>query len=265
MTGSTQECIILWESTGAVTRVVDCPWSFLTGGVNANSTGPQRCYFVSSAGAVHVIDGAREMGKRTMCGTAAGETVNGTITSAPDAVSIVDSGATFPANCVGFEVYMLSGDTKGESQTITTRTSDTDLVIDSLSTTPAAGDRYSIAPIVGDLEFAQLHIDRPDTFDSFVRKVGTSISCSFSDLAGEVTSNDPNRFVEMGFRTAGSSITSSDVAYNSIPDKCVGAVSAAAVRLHPYLKFLGSNVDWELQGILVHGLLGISEAQSRQT
>ncbi|KKM45172.1 hypothetical protein LCGC14_1561180, partial [marine sediment metagenome] len=104
---STQECIILWESTGAVTRVVDCPWSFLTGGVNANSTGPQRCYFVSSAGAVHVIDGAREMGKRTMCGTAAGETVNGTITSAPDAVSIVDSGATFPANCVGFEVYML--------------------------------------------------------------------------------------------------------------------------------------------------------------
>lgn len=262
-----KEAIILWEATGAVTRLVDCPWSFLVGGPNVLTNGPQRAYFVMDDGTVSCIDGAREMGKRTMCGTGSSETVNGTVTAGTDADTIKDSTATFPANIVGHRVYIRSGDYKDEDGLVTTRVSATELTLDAtdkLSGSPAVGDRYSIAPVITEVVLSQLEGDG-DVIDPFVRKVGTAISIAFSRLGGETDSDDDNAEVRMGFQKGLQPLTWADVALNATPDSCVGRVNTGDTRLYPYLKFYGSNQDWEMQAVLVHGLLGLSEAQTRQS
>jgi hypothetical protein len=266
-----KEAVILWEATGAVTRVVDCPWAFLVGGPNVKTNGPQRAYFVMDDGTVSCIDGAREMGKRTMCGTGSSETVNGTVTAGTDADTIKDSTATFPANIVGHQVYMRSGTYKDESGLVTTRVSATELTLDAsnkLSGSPTVGDRYSIAPVITEVVLSQLEGEDAhgrDVIDPFSRKVGTSISIAFSRLGGEVDSDDDNAEVRMGFQKGLQPLTWVDVALNATPDSCVGRVNAGDTRLYPYLKFYGSNQDWEMQAVNVHGLLSLSEAQTAQS
>jgi len=253
------ECFILWESTGAVTRLVDCPWTFLVGGPNVKTDGPQRAYFVDDSGVVSCIDAAREMGKRTMCGTGAGETVNGDVTSASQ-THIVDTGATFPVNCVGHKVYITSGDLVGEIATVTARGSATDLTVTGLSDSLTIGDQYSVAPVVTELVMPQL--SGPQGLDPFCRKTGNAISVAFSDFGGETGGSDPNAFVTMGFKRNNQVLRSTEVDLSLIPDQCVGRVNAADVRLYPYLKFVGSNIDFQLQSLLVKGILGASETQS---
>jgi hypothetical protein len=253
------ECFILWESTGAVTRLVDCPWTFLVGGPNVKTDGPQRAYFVDNAGVVSCIDAAREMGKRTMCGTGAAETVNGTVTSISQ-THVIETGATFPVNCVGHKVYITSGDLVGEIATITARNSATDLTVTGLSDDLAVDDQYSVAPVVTELVMPQL--SGPQGLDPFCRKIGKSLSVAFSDFGGETGGDDPNAFVTMGFKRNDQVLRNTEVDLNLVPDQCVGRVNAADTRLYPYLKFVGSNVDFQLQSLLVHGILGASEAQS---
>jgi hypothetical protein len=207
------------------------------------------------------------MGKRTMCGTGSTETVNGTVTSGTTDGTIKDSTATFPANIVGHRVYIRSGDYEDESGLVATRVSATELTLDAgdkLSGSPAVGDRYSIAPVITEVVLSQLEGD-DNVIDPFVRKVGSAISVAFSRLGGETDSDDDNAEVKMGFQTGRQSLLGVDVALNGTPDSCVGRVNAGHTRLYPYLKFYGSNQDWEMQAVNVHGLLGLSEAQTRQS
>jgi len=193
------ECFILWEATGAITRLTDCPWVFLAGGNDVLTNGSQRAYFILSDGTVHCIDGAREMGKRSMCGTGASETVNGKVTTA-SSTQIVDSGATFPVNCVDHKVYIHNGPMEGDALTITARNSATTLTVtglsESTSVTSGSETRYSIAPVVTELVFQQL--DGAGGVDPFSRKIVTAMSAAFSDLAGESGTDDTNAFIRMG-------------------------------------------------------------------
>ena len=260
---SKQEAYLLWESTGAVTKLEDVPWVFLTGGPDPLTDGPSRAYFVTATGQVHVMDGAREMGKRSMCGTAAGETLNGTA-SGGTTTTLVDSGAVFPANCVGFKVYFLSGANEGGESIITIRNSDSQITFfPALAATVAETDRFSISPVITRLTLPVLQGEGGQV-DPFVRKIVTSLRASFSDLAGETTANDVNGFFRMGIKEQSTVLATSEVAFNSVPDKTSVYVNVASTRPFPYFEFKGANQDWELQGALVKGTLGISEAQSRQ-
>ena len=256
---SKKEAYILWEATGAVTKLIEIPWTFLTAGPDALTDGPQRAYFITSTGTVHVIDGAREMGKRSLCGTTLTETVNGTCTTA-SATAIIDATATFPANCVGFRVYMLSGARIGESLTITARASATNLTVTGLSGTTAVGDRYSVSPVVTRITLPQL-VGQGGDIDPFVRKIVTAMMVAFSDLGGEYTG--VNGKVTMGLKQNLTTIGSTEVPLDLVPDQVVGRLNLASTRALPFLEFKGGNLDFEMQAVLVKGILGISEFQSR--
>lgn len=260
------ECFILWEATGAVTRLTDCPWAFLVGGNDVLTDGSQRAYFIQTDGMVHCIDGARTMGKRSMCGTGASETVNGTVTTA-SATQIIDSGATFPVNCVGHQVYIHNGNMEGDKVEVTARNSATTLTVtglsESTSTTSGLETRYSIAPVVTELVLQQL--SGQEEIDPFSRKIVTAMTVAFSDLGGETATTDTNSFVRLGVWRNRQRLTETEQRMNIIPDKMQARVSAADVRVYPSLRFLGGNLDFEIQAVLIHGLLSPSEAQSRQS
>jgi len=261
---STKEAYLLWESTGAVTKIEDIPWSFLVSGPDVETDGPQRAYFITSTGAVHVIDGARAMGKRSMCGTSGSETVNGTATSGSDATTLVDSTATFPANCPGFKVHILSGDRANESATISTRDSDTQLTISGLSGTLSVGDRYSISPVVTRITMPQV-VSQGGQVDHFVRKTVTSMSAAFSDLGGETGGSDPNNKFNFGMKKGTSILGRNEVDINGTADATATRVNYAGLELFPFVEFKGGNMDFELKSVMVKGILGVSEAESRQT
>jgi len=259
---SKAEAYVLWEATGAVTKIVDAPWTFIAAGPDVLTDGPQRAFFITSTGAVHVIDGARQMGKRSMCGTSISETVNGTVT-APSIENVIDSAATFSPNCVGFKVHFLSGVLAGESYTIVATTTNPTpaLVIDGFfADVPSVGDRYSVAPVVTRVTLPQL-VGQGGDIDPFVRKVVTSMSAAFSDLGGEYAG--VNGKVTFGVKQHLTTLGSTEANLDQVPDQCVGRVNLGSLRPHPFLEFKGGNLDFELQSVLVKGVLGISEFQSR--
>jgi hypothetical protein len=254
-----KQCYLLWEATGAVTKVEDCPWTFLASGPDVLTDGPQRVYFITNTATVHVIDGSRQMGKRSMCGTTLTETVNGTTTTA-SATNLIDTAATFPANCVGFRAYILSGLRSGESAEITVRNSATNLTITGLSGTLAVGDRYSVSPVLTRITLPQL-VGQGGDIDPFVRKTTTAMTVAFSDLGGEYAG--VNGKVVMGVKQNLTTLGSTEVAMDPVPDQVVGRVNLHSTRCFPFIEFKGGNLDFEVQSVLVKGILGISEFQSR--
>lgn len=256
-----KEMILLWEATGAVTRVVNCPWTFMTDGQDVLSDGVgQRSYLVTSAGVVSVIDAFRESGKITMVGAGLTDTVNGTVTSG-SATAIIDTGATFPQDVVGHNAYILSGDRAGEKVEITARVSDTELTVTGLSGTTATGDRYSIAPVVVHARFARLSGMRAD--DPFPRKVGHTMSASIEMLGGETTTSDPNAFIDMGLRTHDTELSSAEARVNIVPDQVNVRSNRAGAKIFPFVESYGANMDYELDAVLVRGHLSASEASTR--
>ncbi len=256
-----KEMVILWEATGAVTRVVNCPWTFVTDGQDILSDGAgQRSYLVTSGGSVSVIDAFRESGKITMVGAGATDTVNGEVTSA-SATAIIDSGATFPQNVVGHSAYILSGDHAATGVEITARVSDTELTVSGLPGALSVDDRYSIAPVVFRARFARLSGMGSD--DPFPRKVGHSMSASIEELSGETTASDPNAFVDMGLRTRDTVLTTAAVRVNRVPDQVNVRANRGGTKLYPFLEAYGANMDFELDALLVRGHLSASEASTR--
>lgn len=260
---STKEAYLLWEATGAVTKLEDVPWTHLTSGPDVLTDGSQRVYWVADDGSSHVIDGAREMGKRSMCGTGAAETVNGTFTAGTTTTNIADSAASFPANCTGFTMHILSGDLKGETAIIASRDSGVQLTVPTMSGTPAVGDRYSIAPVVTRLVLPVL-VGSEGRPDPFTRKTTVSFMASFSDLAGHVGSDDVNGKFTFGVKQMEVTLGTVEADFNLVPDKTAAYLNRASTRPFPFLEFKGGNQDWELQAVLVQGIQSKSEAQSRQ-
>jgi hypothetical protein len=243
---SKSEAYILWESTGAVTKLEDLPWTHMTAGPDVLTDGSSRAYFVTDAGLVHAIDGGRDMAGRSMCGLLAGETANGTFTAGTTTTNIADSAATFPTGCAGFTLHILSGDLEGETATITSRDSATQLTVPALSGTPAEGDRYSVAPVVTRLVLPVM-VGATGQIDPFTRKTTKNFLASFSDLGGHTGTGES---VETNF--------------NIVPDKTAAYLNRHTTRPFPYLEFKAGNQDWELQSVLVKGIVSESEAQSRQ-
>jgi hypothetical protein len=261
-----KEAFILWEATGAVTRVADCPWTHLVAGTDVGSVGARRAYWVMSDGTTHCIDAHREMGKRSMCGIGAAEAASGAWDSGSSTV-IVDSSVTMPVNCVGHKVYMLTGDLAGESAIISTRDSATQITHEGFTASPAVGDIFSISPVYTELVFQQLGgtSGAPGAPDPYNRKITTSMSMAFSNLGGETGSEDLAPLVWPGVWRGGSRLTETSVDFNVIPDKCVARVNAGDTRPYPSIRFFSGNIDFELQALLVRGVITGSEAQSRQS
>lgn len=257
-----KEAYILWESTGAVTKLEDLPWTHLTAGPEVVEDGPSRAFWVTDSGLVHVIDGQREMAGRSMCGILTGETVNGTFTAGTTTTNVADSAATFPTGCAGFTLHILSGDLLGESTVIASRDSNVQLTVAALSGTPAVGDRYSVAPVVTRLVLPVM-VGATGQPDPFTRKTSKTLMASFSDLGGHTDTTDINGKFRYGVKQMSTVLGSVEADFNIVPDKTAAALNRASTRMFPYLEFKGGDQDYELQAIVVKGILGSSEVQSR--
>jgi hypothetical protein len=256
------ELVILWESTGAITRVIDCPWLHVASGPDVlTGGGSSRAYLVDSIGQVHTIDAAREAGKVTMFGADFDETVNGTITEA-SSTEIIDSAAAFTSKARNFNVYILSGDLEGEQATITDVPNATTLTVSGLSGPLSIGDRYSVGPIIVSVRFPRLTGMGAD--DPFVRKVTSSMSVSIMEPRGEVNTNDVNAFIRLGLTDGTHERASGSVRVNTRPDQMNVRTNAGATRLFPFIESKGANMDYEIDALLVRGQLTASEAESRQ-
>lgn len=257
-----KEMVILWEATGAVTRVVNCPWTLIADGQDVLSDGVgQRSYLVTSSGAVSVIDAFRESGKITMCGAGETDTVNGAMTTPLLSNYICDTGVTFPQDVVGHYAYILSGNYAGTRVQITNRTQDDRLAVSGLPGTLAVGDRYAIAPVVVHARFARLSGMGSD--DPFPRKVGHSMSASIESLGGETGGSDPNAFIEMGLRTQDTVLTTESARVNATPDQVNVRANRGGAKMYPFLESYGANMDYEVEAVLVRGHLSASEASTR--
>ena len=258
-----KEAYVLWESTGAVTRLEDMSWTHLTTGPDVLTDGPHRAYWVMDSGLVHVIDGSRKMAGRSMCGILSGETVNGTFTSGTTTTNIADTAAIFPAGCAGFTMHILSGDLQGESTIIATRDSGTQITVVALSGTPAIGDRYSVAPIVTRLVLPVL-VGATGQPDPFTRKQVKGLMAAFSDLGGHTETSDTNGKFRYGVKQMATILGSVEADFNIVPDKTAVSLSVHSTRCFPFVEFKAGDQDWELQAIVVKGILSASEVQSRQ-
>ncbi len=218
---------------------------------------------ITDAGLVHVVDSAREMAGRSMCGLLSGETVNGTFTSGTTTTNMADSAATFPTGCTGFTMHILSGDLLGESAIITSRDSAIQLTVPALSGTPAVGDRYSVAPIVTRLVLPVL-VGTTGQPDPFTRKTMKSLMAAFSDLGGHTGTTDTNGKFTFGVKQMGTTLGVIETDFNIVPDKTAAVLNRASTRLFPFLEFKAGNQDWEIQSVVVKGIQGSTEAQSRQ-
>jgi hypothetical protein len=195
-----------------------------------------------------------------MCGTTVAETVNGTCTTG-SSTQIIDTSATFPANCVGHYVYIQNGNMEGDKAEITVRDSNTVVTVTGLSEATTTSTRYSVAPVVVELVFPQLSgVQNP--LSPFTRKIVTSMSCAFSDLGGETGSGDTNPYVRFGAWRNRQRLIEDEIALNIIPDKCISRINIADSRVYPSLRFLGGNLDFELQALLIKGMITGTEQQS---
>lgn len=260
------ECIFLWESTGAVTTLVDCPWTFLTEGPDAKTGGTQRAYFVTDDGRVHAIDAGREASVKSMCAAGDGTDdilVNGTVAASSTTTVInvtADGTNNIPDDCKGFTVYFTSGANKGLSRTISVRNEDLQFTVSSaLTNTPTVGDTFSIAPIFFRVTGPQI-VGSGGQYDSFERKKVTQVAPAFSSIVGGAGDGT----FRVGVYRRNTKLSGVDVGFNEIPDKCWGQVGAAGTQLYPYVESYYGNTDFELQALLVRKSLTGSESESRQ-
>jgi hypothetical protein len=87
------------------------------------------------------------------------------------------------------------------------------------------------------------------------------MAVALSDLAGEYT--HANGFVIMGLKKNLTTLSTTEADLDLSPDVCVGRVNVASTRALPFLEIKGGNMDYEVQAVLVKGILGLSEGESR--
>lgn len=261
-----KECIILWESSGAVTTLEDCPWSFLTEGPDAKTGGTQRAYFIQSNGKASCIDGGRDMSVKSMCGAGGGTDdvlVNGTVaaSSTTTIINVTASGSNdIPDGLEGFRVYFRSGVNEGLSRWVSVRNGDLQFTVsEALPNAPATGDKISLAPIRFRVVCPQVMGTggRPDSFE---RKKVNQIAPAFEAITG----GEGDGTFKVGVYRRTTKLDGISVDYSVVPDKCWGQVGANGTQLYPYVESTMADLDFELQALLVRvGLTG-SESESRQ-
>ena len=106
---------------------------------------------ISVSGALRLALGGQDdivylSGQGTLDGTLGSGTVRGTVTSSTS-TTLSDSTATFPTDCVGASIAIVSGTGKGQERVITTRNSATQVTVATWTTNPDTTSIYQIGAI----------------------------------------------------------------------------------------------------------------------
>ena len=261
---STDQCVLLWEATGAVTRLEDCPFSFLTSGINPKTGDGHRVYFVMADGRTFVVDSERAMSKYAMCAGGSGEAVNAVVTSGSTSTVINFGGQVVPTNCKDFKIYVLTGPRAGESSTITVRNSATQITVSpALTGAPASTDVIAIAPVVFRVQCPQ-YTGNGIATDTFYSKTLKYVSVSFTNIRRGGGEN-----IQVGAYLRDTKLAGFNVAVDENPDQVVQYIqsassSATGTQLYPYIECKRADMDFEVQAMKVEGIITGTEQEVRQ-
>lgn len=274
---TTDEMILLWTNTGAITQLDDCQFKFCTSGIDPTTAALNRSYWISSTGLIVTPNAERTSGVAlTMTGGSTSLTWNGTATSGTT-TTVVMSGATFDNSLMaGSYIYFLSGDNAGTKVQISGTAGTTITLASTLVTAIAAGDRFSIAPVVFEVIGWPLVDDtsREAAEDNvFYRKKIVAMGHSLNLLGGDTDSEtNPNLqilhsvywrnslaapFRGFAGRTSGQMSENTTANWSSFITNTV-----SGLILMPSWAQFSSNVDFQLIGGQVYGRITRSGSET---
>jgi hypothetical protein len=176
-----EEMLLLWEETGAITRVVDCPWVRMTTGPDVASTSGRRAYLTTSFGTIHCPDNeAVTTGVPSMCGVDGTTLGDFVVDTADSGTSTIELDGPVPLGVEGFYVYIYNvSQNQIVRRQITERVSSQELTI-----TPAfgvgedgsAGDTLWIAPVYMAVKWPQIANALPGPPNTFHRHVTSTMA-----------------------------------------------------------------------------------------
>ena len=247
------DAICVWHTTRTTNLLEDMTFCGCTEGPDITAGGMIRAYFCRDDCQVFMplVDTVGNMGD-------VDGTVDGTATGG-DTNTLLDTTATFNANCVGSELHILTGANAGLSRTISVRNTATSIDVDAVFPSAiVAGVRYSIAPVVFRVRFRPLPANDPRSQD-FERRITQAITLHSQKHVG--TTGNANAYWKMGvFRSGGTTLA--DYVWvamdDAIPYNQAGAVNADGVQLEPYLEIIASGITFELTGMQVTGKMTVS-------
>lgn len=267
---STHECAFLWENTGAMTLLYDCPWSYLVDGKTSSTSA--RAYFIMDDGRVHCIDSARSnYYKGSMCGhRRIGEMPNHVADSGCHLDMLVSKG-TFHEGQVGFEVYFHDGANEGLHSTISDYESEHVVYIDTLygyGEAPAEGDHFSVAPVFTRVVCPPLS-GQGGYVDPYVARVTAATTCAMSNIRtpSEATGEDEAGFfqrVYLGIKDSETDKTRVGVKTSVKPESLYVKAATRGTQLYPFVECCSGDFDFQMFSVLVHGMIQSNEAVSRQ-
>jgi hypothetical protein len=270
---SVQEAHLMWNN-GMITSLKDMNFSHCTQGIDPETAGNHRSFWITSDGRIMTPNADRE-GAFTMATNATSEDLvwNGTVkdTTPTDSTFEVDqAGGIFDPDAVGYKLYMLSGNLEGESSTISVVNSPSGWVTVSpaFSAAPDVGSRFSIAPIPFEIVGWPLQGAR-GRIHPFRSKLVSSMAHNVVLRGGESTSANPNLKMIHGIARRDDPdtlmLSNVDAEMNADPSKNYTRVNYRGPTLMPVWKQLSSNLDFELIAGLVDGKITASEAETSQS
>lgn len=283
------EMAVLWAS-GTTSFIKDAPWKYGTQGVDPQTAGFHRSFWITSSGRVFTPNAERDSTKaQTMCGGPLTTTILPYVHN-----DVVKQG--FPNGCTlepnvlrfvnmqaaeGFKLYFTSGVHKGLSVTIAGSLDQQDepaefaLSIrweEILDPPPAEGDSFSIAPVI--FEVIGWPLGGSDDFTvrtvkslahNLVIKGGETMPGTLVGPLDNIWSN-PNLSMEHRVYQRDNittSVRTITAGLSEIADKNYSDMQAVSGPiLYPAWRCVASNVDLELIGCLVRGIMKATEAAS---
>ena len=200
---TTEEAVLLWQNTGAITMLEDCNFVWGTEGPlpAQGATGPSRAFWLTSTG--RILYAADTTPKYTMFGLdAATVTLNGTVASsaAADKVTATGPAGWTAANLKGAYLYLWSGADMGaepQKRVISSVTTPTITVASAFSPAPAEDDVFCIMPVPWKVRFWPVRgfdVDMPD----MGRKSVSSMGVLALDFEGPTTGANPTAYWRVG-------------------------------------------------------------------
>lgn len=278
-----EECILIWVSTGMVTTLRDMVFQFCTEGVNPEDLGQSRSYWVTSLGSVYTPNSSRDTDKvLAMCGipltggvaapvwnTTIADVALGTTTSSTLWVlGHVDD------SVVGFKVYVTSGDqvfaskkVSAVNRTTVSSTNVTELTLESaLAGVPAAGDKIAVAPVLFEVVGWPVQ-ELEERIDLFRGKAVKGMGHNIVLLGGDtMAAGNPNlEMVHRLYRRGDLSTPLYNYKANMSADPSKNYSYFGGQEgpiLFPAWAQYASNLDFELLGAIVHGMMKMTEAES---
>jgi len=273
------EAILLWQNTGLTTNLEDVSFKFGTQGIDPETAGAARSFWIDSDGdimtpnaereddtAQTMVGGARAVGSVQVAwnaGFASGSTP--TVLKVPLTWKLVSQMA-------GAKIYFLSGGLNGTSATIATVDTVTNEITltEAVSDPPASGDRYSIAPIVYEVIGWPIQDERIGP-EVFIRKVIRAMRHHVLLLDGHTTNSGAfanvnllmqHRMYKRGLLTATDILQTSEAQMSSDPTKNASSIPQAGSTLIPAWRQLASDLDFELLSGRVDGTVTMSGSES---